>query len=80
MGNTLENLLGIVENNLPLPNAAEWELKAQRKNTNSLVTLFHCEPSPRDLKIVLFLLKNFGWKHEKAGLFIRYQNKVLDKQ
>ncbi|MDH4262220.1 MAG: MvaI/BcnI family restriction endonuclease [Spirochaetia bacterium] len=27
IGNTLEDLLGITENNLPIPNAAEWELK-----------------------------------------------------
>ncbi len=27
IGNTLEDLLGIEENNLPIPNAAEWELK-----------------------------------------------------
>lgn len=32
IGNTLEDLLGIEENNLPIPNAAEWELKAQRLN------------------------------------------------
>lgn len=67
IGNTLEDLLGIEENNLPLPNAAEWELKTQRKNTTSLVTLFHMEPSPRALNIVPYLLKNFGWKHEKSG-------------
>lgn len=30
IGNTLEDLLGIKENNLPIPNAAEWELKTQR--------------------------------------------------
>jgi hypothetical protein len=30
VGNTLEDLLGIEENNLPIPNAAEWELKCQR--------------------------------------------------
>ena len=70
VGNTLEDLLGIQENNLPLPNAAEWELKAQRKVTSSLLTLFHCEPSPRALKIVPYLLENFGWKHDEAG--IRY--------
>jgi MvaI/BcnI restriction endonuclease family len=28
IGNTLEDLLGIEENNLPIPNAAEWELKS----------------------------------------------------
>lgn len=30
IGNTLEDLLGIEENNLPIPNASEWELKCQR--------------------------------------------------
>jgi hypothetical protein len=29
-GNTLEDLLGIEENNLPIPNAAEWELKTHK--------------------------------------------------
>ena len=59
IGNTLEDLLGIKENNLPFPNAAEWELKTQRANTSSLTTLFHMEPSPRALKFVprIFLLK-----------------------
>jgi hypothetical protein len=41
VGNTLEDLLGIEENNLPIPNAAEWEMKAQRRTTTSLTTLFH---------------------------------------
>ena len=68
IGNTLEDLLGIQENNLPIPNATEWELKTQRYNTNSLVTLFHIEPSPRAIKFVphVFLLL-YGWKHQKAG-------------
>lgn len=68
VGNTLEDLLEIDENNLPIPNAAEWELKAQRKSTTSLTTLFHCEPSPRGVKIVpSILLPYYGWKHDKAG-------------
>jgi hypothetical protein len=46
VGNTLESILGISENNLPLPNATEWELKAKRRKTVSLTTLFHLEPSP----------------------------------
>ena len=37
VGNTLEDLLGIEENNLPIPNASEWELKAQRMDTTSLL-------------------------------------------
>ena len=68
VGNTLEDLLGIEENNLPIPNAAEWELKAQRADTSSLTTLFHMEPSPRALKFVpQILLLKYGWKHEEAG-------------
>ena len=69
VGNTLEDLLGIEENNLPIPNAAEWELKAQRADTSSLTTLFHLEPSPRALKFVpQILLLKYGWKHEEAGM------------
>jgi len=68
VGNTLEALLGIDENNLPMPNAAEWELKCQRKNTTSLITLFHLEPSPQALKFVSnILLPKYGWAHKEAG-------------
>lgn len=68
IGNTLEDLLGIEENNLPIPNAAEWELKAQRKNTQSLVTMFHMEPSPTALCLIpQELLPIYGWKHKQAG-------------
>lgn len=65
VGNTLEDLLGVSENNLPIPNAAEWELKCQRMGTSSLTTLFHMEPSPRAYKFVpKMLLPYYGWKHE----------------
>jgi len=68
VGNTLEDLLGIEENNLPIPNAAEWELKCQRMETTSLITLFHMEPSPRAVRFVpRILLLKYGWRHEKAG-------------
>ena len=68
VGNTLEFLLGIKENNLPLPNAREWELKGQRKHTRSLLTLKHVEPSPTGAKIVSsILLPLYGWKHKEAG-------------
>ncbi|MBM3144716.1 MAG: MvaI/BcnI restriction endonuclease family protein [Chloroflexi bacterium] len=69
IGNTLEDLLGIQENNLPIPNAAEWELKCQRTESTSLTTLFHMEPSPRAFKFVpKILLPKYGWKHELAGI------------
>jgi len=76
VGNTLEDLLGIDENNLPIPNASEWELKAQRSNTTSLLTLFHSEPSPRTMNLVprLLLLK-YGWPHQEAG--VKYPSNEL---
>ena len=68
VGNTLEQLLGIEENNLPLPNAGEWEIKGQRSDSTSLITLFHMEPSPRALKFVSqIFLPQYGWPHRKAG-------------
>lgn len=68
IGNTLEDLLGIKENNLPIPNAVEWELKTQRLSTVSLTTLFHMEPSPRAVGFVSqVLLPKYGWRHEEAG-------------
>lgn len=68
VGNTLEDLLGIKENNLPIANASEWELKCQRCETASLATLFHMEPSPRALRLVpKMLLPKYGWPHADAG-------------
>lgn len=68
IGNTLEDLLGIEENNLPIPNAAEWELKAQRLNSTSLTTMFHIEPSPRAIRFVpQVLLPMYGWVHQEDG-------------
>ncbi|MBI5227174.1 MvaI/BcnI restriction endonuclease family protein [Candidatus Micrarchaeota archaeon] len=68
IGNTIEDLLGIKENNLPIPNAAEWELKTQRLDSSSLTTLFHIEPSPRAIRFVpLVFLPKYGWAHQEAG-------------
>lgn len=68
VGNTLEDLLGIQENNLPIPNASEWELKTQRLNSSSLTTLFHSEPSPRAVRFVpQILLPKYGWAHQEDG-------------
>jgi len=66
VGNTLENLLEITENNLPLPNATEWELKGQRRQTGSLLTLFHKDPSPTAMSLVTtLLLPKYGWPLEE---------------
>jgi hypothetical protein len=76
VGNTLETLLGLKENNLPIPNAQEWELKGQRAHTTSLVTLKHIEPSPTAARIVpSLLLQYYGWRHKSAGK--RYSEKEM---
>ncbi len=68
VGNTLEDLLGIQENNLPIPNATEWELKCRRAKSNSLVSLFHLDPSPRGMDLITkMLLPKYGWPHKEAG-------------
>lgn len=73
VGNTLEDLLEIAENNYQLPDMGEWEIKSHRSTSNSLLTLFHTEPEPRSAKIVpAILLPKYGWKHQEAGL--KYPN------
>ena len=58
----------IKENNLPIPNASELELKTQRINTTSLTTLFHSEPLPRAIRFVpQILLPKYGWPSQQAG-------------
>jgi hypothetical protein len=58
VGKTLENLLGIRENNIPGPNAAMIELKAARKNASSMLTLFTKSPSPPEL--IQYCLKDLA--------------------
>ena len=62
IGKTLEDLLGIRENNIPLPDIGEIaELKAYRKNARSMLTLFTLEPKPRGGDRDRILLDNFGY-------------------
>jgi hypothetical protein len=64
-GNTLEDLLGVAENNLKLPDWGAIELKTKKKESASLVTLLHREPLPNGS--VPKLLECLGWKHKDAG-------------
>jgi hypothetical protein len=64
-GNTLEELLGVEENNLQLPDLGDIEHKTQKVETGSFVTLFHKEPKPR--ASIPRLLKCLGWQHRDAG-------------
>ena len=63
VGNTLEDLLEIPENNLAIANTVDWELKAQRKSTGSMITLFHIDPQPRKPESVVtrIILPNYGF-------------------
>lgn len=47
IGKTLEDLLGITENNISLPDIGEIELKSQRIDTGSMLTIATKAPEPR---------------------------------
>lgn len=54
VGNTLEFLLGIKENNIRLPDAGEIEIKAKRIDSSSMLTLASKSPLPRGVNKILF--------------------------
>jgi len=63
IGYTLESCLGIKENNIPLADlGSDIELKAFRKDSASLLTLFTCEPKPEGGDRDRELLEKFGYK------------------
>lgn len=64
VGQTLEQNLGLSENNLSLPDiGGEVELKAFRKNTDSMLTLFTKEPiSDLGRGRDRYLLETFGYR------------------
>ncbi|MEM0143053.1 MAG: MvaI/BcnI family restriction endonuclease [Candidatus Parvarchaeum sp.] len=59
IGKTLEDLLGIQENNFPGPNGEKVELKSIRKNSTSMITLFTKTPTPSEL--IKKLLEDYGY-------------------
>ena len=62
IGKTLEDLLGIKENNIPLPDIGEVaELKSYRRIAKSMMTLFTLEPLPKGGDRDRLLLDNFGY-------------------
>ena len=65
IGKTLEDLLGIEENNIPGPNAAMLELKSARKNSGSMLTLFTKSPLPPKINSVL--LQRYGYESAKEN-------------
>lgn len=68
IGKTLEDLLGIKENNIPLHDIeGVAELKAYRKNAKSMLTLFTLEPLPKGGDRDRTLLDNFGYSKRDNG-------------
>lgn len=65
IGKTLEDLLGIEENNIPSPNAAMIELKSARKNAKSMLTLFTKSPLPPKANSIL--LERFGYESGRGN-------------
>ena len=55
IGKTLEDLLGIQENNIQLPDIGDIELKSKRINSQSMLTLATKSPLPRSVNKYLFL-------------------------
>jgi hypothetical protein len=66
IGKTLEDLLGIIENNLRISNTTFAELKSTRKGSRSMLTLFTKSPFPRNANSKL--LNAFGYvTYESRG-------------
>lgn len=62
IGKTLEDLLGIVENNIDGPDFGDYELKSCRINSNSMLTIFTKTPQPKGAANTLRV--NFGYSSD----------------
>lgn len=71
IGKTLEDLLGIPENNLDQPDFGDYELKSARIESNSMLTMFTKSPLPRGVNTQL--RKSYGYS---SGNYAN-TNKVL---
>ena len=65
IGKTLEDELGIEENNFPGPDGITTELKSGRRNSSSMLTLFTKSPEPRGINTKL--LKSFGYPEKRES-------------
>jgi len=67
VGKTLEDLLGISENNIAGPDFDIYELKSGRKDSTSMLTLFTKAPMPKGANKTL--LETFGYGQRKTKKF-----------
>ena len=75
IGEMIEYLLGVKKNNLPIPNAAGWELKTHTIGSASKTSLLHKEPDPACSVVSSMLLPIYGWRHKEAGTKHPYNEK-----
>lgn len=68
IGKTLEDLLGIAENNFRLPDVGEIELKAKRIDSDSMLTIATKSPEPKGVNKVLFEKYKYLDKEKKFNL------------
>lgn len=67
IGKTLEDLLGIEENNVPGPDAVGVELKSTRRHSNNLTTLFTKEPPRNERRLWnQDLVRELGYVDDKG--------------
>jgi hypothetical protein len=71
IGKTLETLLDIDENNIPLPDFGEIELKATRTNSQSMITLFTFNNKAWKMD-PLKAVKQYGSKDKNGRLGLYY--------
>jgi hypothetical protein len=77
IGKTLEDLLGIVENNIAGPDFDIYELKSARKGSVSMLTLFTKSPQPKGANQML--LNEFGYKQRsKLTTTLSEENEIVD--
>jgi len=71
IGKTLEDLLGITENNIAGPDFSIYELKSARKDSVSMLTLFTKAPRPHGAN--KNLLVAFGYRQRKKPVGYRQE-------
>ena len=65
VGKTLEDLLGIKENNIQLPDLGKIELKAKRLDSGSMLTIATKSPLPKGINKILF--EKYKYSDKEGG-------------
>ncbi len=66
VGKTLEDLLGIQENNISGPNSYQTELKSRRSDSNAMLTLFTKSLMPKGINKVMIQKFGYGSRNKKT--------------